>query len=192
MAWVQGSDKPPSRDAALLARAVYSCRGSALILLSVTLEPPCCPQPAGMGETENESWCKKAALRDRIAPWTTLPQAPLRVSQGKPLGFLFAWTGTHAQFSDTSCATAVPGACSFGRGCMCGAGKCGNGEQSQGQHKTRGCHTQHRAPAPPAPSSDLLVFGWRAGRPSDNLTELLGGIKTYFPYLFGGLLFSLG
>lgn len=102
MARVQGSDKPLSRDVVLLARAVYSCSGSVLILLSVTLERPCCPQPAGMRETENE----RAALWDPAAPHAMPPQPAaalqtlLCVSQGKPhftQGDPFAWIAMHTR-----------------------------------------------------------------------------------------------
>lgn len=39
-------------------------------------------------------------------------------------------------------------------------------------------HPQRRALAPPALSSDLLVFGWRAGSPCGNLVRLLELLKS--------------
>lgn len=54
------------------------------------------------------------------------------------------------------------------------------------------CCRQHSVLAPPALSSDLLVFGWRAGSPCDNLTGLLEVSKSISLIYLGDYSFLLG
>lgn len=190
MAWGRGGDKPPSRDAALLARAACSCSGSALVRLSVTPEWPCCPWV--WGREDNDSWYEKAA------PWTPLHPRPRRhccawAREVRLLGWLrtpSSQTRAVQQQSRDSLVWQeldVPGVRgSVGTGSDPGAGtKPEAAAAGKGKH-----HTQPSTP--PALSSDPLVFGWRAGNPWDNLTGLMEVAKSISLIYLGDYSFLSG
>lgn len=127
VARAQGSDKLPSHDVALLAWAVYSCTGSVLILLSVSLVTLLSPASRYEGDRKRLSVWESSAV-DPTAPQTMPPQpaaalqALLGVSQGKPCftqGDPFAWADRHTELHRRQLHKSSPRTRWFGRSCMC-------------------------------------------------------------------------